>query len=576
MIADDFCKIHQNFLNFTLLQAIVCVDFSPHNGKVKKYFKQVKMKYSEIKPILTFDNSRRIFICKCRYEDRKIPYAAGFSFADPDEAFQFDNKKKMWYTPVPKVAFCLRDYADSLAKRELNRLFIKQTPFNGELLYNEDLILKEYQESAIRFALERNRSYLALDPGLGKTACALIVTFTLNRPFVYICPPSLKLNVEDEVHKWIDPLYTRLNYLIIPDSMLDRLETISMIKDFLYFNFNCILIVDEFHRYKNSEALRTLVMFGFEKGKTKNFNLTENFAGLVSTFDKIIVMSGTPMPNRPVELFPMLNKLAPDSIDFFDQHRYGVEYCNAKQTPFGWDYMGASNVKKLYEKITEKFMLRIKKKDVLKDLPPKIEELIFIGEDIKDKTITSMERQILKVHSPKDLLEDRIKKISGLNEDEELHLATYRRLLGLYKAKFALPFIRESLEDNAENFLIFGIHTDVIEYLYQNLKKYNPYVITGKTPRDKRVPIVKEFTKNKKSRLLIGNIQAAGLGLNIVKASRVIKVEYSWCDKDNEQATDRAHRIGQTQRVLDQYLVFKNSLDRAVLEVIFNKRRIEL
>ena len=529
------------------------------------------MKHSEKNITLTFDAIRKIFICKCKFEERQIPREANFSF-DNIEGYE----KKIWFTPVPKVALRLRKYADFFAEKELNRLYITQTPFTGTLLYNDDLQLNDYQTSAIRFSLERNRSYLALDPGLGKTACALVVAFTLNRPFVYICPPSLKLNVEDEVEKWIDTNYYNQPFLIIPDSMLDRVETITTIIQFKNNNPTSILIGDEFHRYKNPEALRTLMMFGFEKGQTRKFKITENFTGLVSFFEKIIVMSGTPMPNRPIELFPMLNKLSPDSIDFFDQHRFGVEYCNARETPFGWDYTGAGDVKKLYKKITDNFMLRIKKKNVLKDLPPKLEEMIFVGDRLTDKVISDMERQILKIYSPKDLVESQIKKIAGLGEEEELHIATYRRMLGLYKAKFALPYIKELLDDTNESFLIFAIHKDVVEYLQGQLYKYRPYVITGKTPRDKRVPIVKEFTTNKQSRLLIGNIDAAGLGLNIIKASRVLLLEFSWCDKANEQAIDRAYRLGQTQRVLSQYLVFRNSIDRSVLEVIFNKRRIEL
>lgn len=512
--------------------------------------------------ILTYDKNRQIFICKCKYNDREIPYRANFTYNNPDEAF--NPKNKIWWTQVTLIAYRLREYADGLAKKQLDSLFIKISPFDGTLNIIGSNNLYPHQINAIRFALERNRSYLALDAGLGKTACALITAYTLKYNFIYICPPCLVLNVQDEIEKWIGT--SRLANLVIPDSLLNRKKTIEEIKSFLVVFQNTILIVDESHRYKNADSIRSKMLLGFENKKG-------TYKGIVQYFDKIILLSGTPMPNRPIELFPILNRLSPDSIDFMSEYDYGHEYCNAKRTAFGYDYSGACNMKKLYNKITEKFMLRIRKKDVLKDLPPKIEEMVFIGEN-ESKEITDMNRSILKIYSPHDLIKQQITSKFQRYDGEEIHLATYRRVLGIYKAPFAIKFIKECLEDNDESYLIFAIHKEVISLLHQSLKDYNPYVITGSTPREKRVPLIKKFSNDKTSRLLIGNIMAAGIGLNIVKASRVIKVEFSWCDKDNEQATDRAHRIGQTNRVLDQYLVFKNSLDRRILEVIFNKRRI--
>jgi SWI/SNF-related matrix-associated actin-dependent regulator 1 of chromatin subfamily A len=269
----------------------------------------------------------------------------------------------------------------------------------------------------------------------------------------------------------------------------------------------------------------------------------------------------------------MISKLAPESIDFADEFEYGRKFCNGKKNAFGWDFSGASNMPELSNRIKEKFMLRVRKSDVLKELPPKIEELIFIADNAPG-VVESMERDILKHYSPADLAKGQIMQSIGKNEGEDLHISTYRKLLGLHKAPYAVEFIKECLEDNDESFIVFAIHTDVIAALREGLASYKPIVITGATPPAKRVPMVKEFQASSSRRLLRGNIQAAGIGLNATKASRVIYVEFSWCDKDNEQAADRAHRIGQVNRVLVQYLVFRNSLDRRVMEVIFRKRKI--
>jgi SWI/SNF-related matrix-associated actin-dependent regulator 1 of chromatin subfamily A len=416
---------------------------------------------------------------------------------------------------------------------------------------------------------------------LGKTAAALITAFTLDVPFVYICPPFLVLNVIDEIEKWQDTMIDRpynigvnnqvvtfQNVMIIADSVLDRLEILENIKMFARWNKNAILIVDEVHRFKNLKTRRTAMLFGFK-------NIKREFKGIVQWFmdRKIMVLSGTPMPNRPIELFPVLNKLAPDCIHFMDEYSFGCTYCDPKQTAFGWDFSGACDMKNLIKNMTEKFMLRIFKKDIDDKLPPKIEEMIFIGRNTPP-VIERMEREILKIYSPKDLIKKELTAKFKTYEGEEMHISTYRKQLGIFKLPEIVTAVMDLMDCTDEAFILFAVHKEVIARLMEGLSGFKPLRIDGTTPKNKRQLIVKEFQNNSKRRLLVGNIQAAGLGLNMTKANRILMAEWTWNDKTNEQATDRAHRIGQHKTVLVQYLVYKNSLDRKMLDVIFNKRKI--
>ena len=288
--------------------------------------------------ILSFNIETKFFILKDCKSDKEntIPLREGFSR---------DPKSKVWFTPNHKKANSLRAYADTSAIKEIDSKIIQVTPWENSLLYDSSkLKLKDYQEEAVRWILSRNRSYAALDAGLGKTPCAIVAANTVNAAYVYICPPFLCLNVKDEIEKWNDDVLdsprivdTTLwipnegrvaSVLIVPDSMLDRKEVLRSIKAFcLYWTRKgreVVLYADEAHRFKNPETTRTMMLFGFRKKKLI-------FSGIVSWFKRVTLLSGTPMPNRPIELYPMISKLAPESIDFADEFEYGRKFCNGKK-----------------------------------------------------------------------------------------------------------------------------------------------------------------------------------------------------------------------------------------------------
>lgn len=509
------------------------------------------------------------FICKCSFDNRLIPKGAGF---------RWDNNTKTWHTPDHGVAARLRPHCDESAKKEIDRILLQCEPWSGGIHHAKTETLMDFQKTATLFALSRNRAYLALDPGLGKTPIAASIAATLHKKsaigVVYICPPFLTRNTEYELKKWAPELFV-LKYkchdlaqtIIVADSILNREQTYFDIKKFVNYcrerKVPVVLFVDEAHRFKNPEAGRTKVLFGAPKTKKAKAK-----PGIVGWFDKVYYLSGTPMPNRPIELYPVLSQSAPETIDFMTKFDYAQKYCAAFKGEFGWNYSGASNVTELAGKVIGKFMLRMKKDDVLKELPPKTEEMVLIGDDLPPK-LTDVDSKILKVFSPEDLMAGQFSK-PGV----DLHISTYRKELGIHKAKEAGLYIQALLEDTDESFLVFAIHKDVISSLQTTLKKFNPIVITGDTDMKVRHEYVKEFQSNLSRRLFIGNIQAAGTGLTLTKASRVIFAEFSWVPADNEQAADRAHRIGQRDNVFVQYLVFKNSIDRQVIETVLRKKKV--
>ncbi len=493
---------------------------------------------------LIFDADKKRFNLHCGFLERDVAQRAGM-FWDADA--------RVWYTSYIKVAARLREYADTSTLKEINRHELTISPWTGRIPSPKGTKAKPFQVGAARFALSRNRSYIAADPGLGKTIIAILIANASGEFCLYVCPPFMVLTVQAEIAKWA--LYPE-RIAVLGDSALSAKGQAAFITEWVarfrkYGGGDLCLFIDEAHRYKGMNTVRTYTLF-------------DHVAAL---FDRVVYLSGTPMPNRPIELYPVLSFAAPEAIDYATHHEYGVKYCAAFEGREGWNYLGCSNFPELVKR-TKIFMLRIKKADVLPELPPKVEELVFVGDDLPPQ-LAAMDRAMLKKYSPEDLT----KKSFATKSGADPHLATYRRKLGLLKAGDAAHFIDYVLKDSEESILVFAIHSEVIERLEFALSRFNPLVIVGKTPSGKRKAIVDEFQNNPARRLVIGNLQAMGVGHTMTKATRVIRVEAAWSPGENDQAADRAHRIGQTQSVLVQDLVYKNSLDRRVLESNLNKRQ---
>ncbi len=453
------------------------------------------------------------------------------------------------YTTEFKVAARLRKYADESAKRKLSTVLIERKPWAGRIQWPDGLKPRDFQIPAVKFALERNRSYIGLPPGSGKGVIASLLANALapERPVVIVTPPGLVLTMQAELKKWRGD---RPDVLVVPDSKIHDPLVRNEISDFNALNDGC-LIADEAHRYKNGSARRTKALLGKR--------------GLYKEFSKIVGMSGSPMPNRPFELYPILSRLAPETIRFADRTSFGQRYCRGYIDKDGrWNFKGASHLSELRERVHGKFMLRLNKEDILKDLPPKTEELILLDARLPPK-IAKLEAKILRKHSPLDLMHEKL---------GSEHQSTYRKLLGELKVDPAISFLRDYLENNDEKIIVFAYHKTVVARLFEGLLKYQPLKIAGGMPAIEKHKTVRAFQTKKRHRLIVGNIDAMGLGFTLTAASTGFFVEYSWCPKVNEQAGDRMHRIGQNSIVNLYYMVFANSLDRVVLETDLRKRNV--
>lgn len=274
---------------------------------------------------------------------------------------------------------------------------------------------------------------------------------------------------------------------------------------------------------------------------------------------KKIMISGTPYETKTLQFYPCLHILNPKY--FNNEYKYKMRYCDPVKTYWGWKYEGLSNAKELHEVIST-FMIRRFKKDVLKDLPPKIRSVIPMKVSAADRKIYD------DIDSELELAITNKEK-NALNKIEALKQASFKA-----KLNSMLTWINDYLEIN-DKLVVFIWHQEACKILEEKFKG-ECVSITGDIPSKKRDAIKEKFQTDPNIKLFIGNIKSAGVGLTLTASRCVTFMEFGSTAPGMEQAEDRVHRIGQkADSVLAYYLIMENSIDEQIIEVM-NKRNKDL
>lgn len=481
--------------------------------------------------------------------------------------FTWCHHQKMWYTTMVGKVLGLLDYATDEVK-EFIEVLQKSKKLSASS--KSDIVIPvpsgcqyyPYQKAGIHYASLRRNTLIADEPGLGKTIQAIgFANLSKAHNILVICPASMKLTWKRELEKWYlgeknielakgrhFSLHEECNIHIINYDILQYVIRKPRFKKFLERGYD-LGIFDELHYCKNRTAKRTKAVFG-----------GLGVPSLISICKHNLGLTGTPILNRPVEIFPIVKGLCPDAISNMDYWKFAKRYCGLYLTDWGWDATGATNMEELQEKLRAHVMVRRLKKDVLKDLPKKRYQIIDLETDSKTEGLIKLEKNL------------DVKQILGgsVDFDNLGELATISKEMGLAKVKACAAHIKDVLE-SVDKLVIFAHHKAVVSELEEELSKYGVVTLTGSTKTDDRQRAVDTFQSCENTRVFIGNIKAAGIGITLTAASNVIFVESSWVPGEIAQASDRVHRIGQKNAVLVQFLVVRGSIDSMMLNSALTK-----
>lgn len=422
--------------------------------------------------------------------------------------------------------------------------------------------LYEYQKLGIEFFINSGgRALLADSPGVGKSAQALgyIVKNGFKRNLI-ICPASVKFSWENEIHKW-----TNLKSFII-DSKTD-------LKD-IPFDVQCVIInydiLKKFHNEFKKYKWDCLVADEVQLVKNPSAKRSKVIKSIASDIQHIIMLTGSPIINRPIEMFNMLNII--DSKEWNNYYSYATKYCAGRQGRWGFEAKGASNLEELNERIS-KYFLRRTKEEVLKELPAKnfINVPMTLSKEER-KQYDLVESDLIKYLKSykKEKTDKEIKK--SLQAEKLVKLNLLREINTMGK----IPIIKElinSIIDAGEKVLVFSSFNAPLKEMYYEYD--NSVLLLGETPVDERGDIVKDFQENPNTKIFFGGIKSAGVGITLTAASNVIICDQPWTPADLEQSINRAHRPGADYQSLNIYqIISKDSIDGFMIKMLNKKQEI--
>lgn len=527
------------------------------------------------------------WLTESSFEERHIPKSAGF---------RWDPAARTWWTDDINKARRLIDHADSELVDELKQADQDRrdalaasaaVSADVEIPAPAGLEYLPYQRAGIQFSLGKDAVLIGDEMGLGKTIQALgIANASKAKKILIVCPASLRLNWQREAEKWLveDLTIGLVNKGKCPadaDVLIINYDVLSKHRKTIDLYEWDLLIADEAHYAKNPKAARTKALVGHWNYKKKEWTKEPIKA------KRRVLLTGTPIVNRPIELWPLVSYLDPDEWDNF--FRYARRYANAHNNGFGWDFSGAANLEELQEKLRSTILIRRLKADVLADLPAKRRQVIEIPANGASSVVAaeqaawqSQEDRLSDLRSAVQLAkvaEDTSayrEAVEALREGARVafgEMAKVRHETARAKTSYVVDHVADAAD--GQQVIVFAHHLDVIDIIATGLRDRGLRVVTltGNDSMTARQSAVDSFQAGHAD-VFVGNLRAAGVGLTLTASSHVVFAELDWVPATLSQAEDRAHRIGQTESVLVQHLVIEGSLDATIAEQVVAKQRV--
>ena len=441
--------------------------------------------------------------------------------------------------------------------------------------------LREYQKNGFQWlqTLEKYNlgGILADDMGLGKTIQVIALLQKYNEetenalPSIVIAPSSLTLNWKNEVNKFAPTL----NTLVINGNLELRKEKIKNIKKYNLIITSYDLLKRDLELYEK-ENIVFKYSIADEAQYIKNSN-TQNAKALKSINSETkFALTGTPIENSLTELWSIFDYIMPEYLFKYKKFKQLYEIPIVKEND-------VDSMKKL-KMLIEPFILRRTKKEVLTELPEKT--ITILNNEMEDEQQKIYLSYLAK--AKQEAMQEI--EINGVEKSHIKILALLTRLRqicchpGLFledynqdssKLKQCIEIIKDGIEAG-HKILLFSGYTSMFEIIEKELLKedINYYKLTGKTNVSERVELVEDFNQNENVKVFLISLKAGGTGLNLTGADMVIHYDPWWNISAENQATDRAYRIGQKHNVQVYKLITKNSIEEKIYELQKKKSKL--
>ena len=421
--------------------------------------------------------------------------------------------------------------------------------------------LRDYQKYGykwLKYLTDNNLgACLADDMGLGKTLQAIALLSNLHeekkKKSMVIMPKSLIYNWENEIKKFAPKLKVGVYYGINRDfSSLKKVNVIlttygtirNDIENLLEQKFD-LLVLDESQNIKNINSQTTKAV-------------------LLLNAKKRIALSGTPIENNLLELYSLFRFLNPEM--FGSVQRFTNSYILPIQK-----YSDTSTIQELKKKIYP-FLLRRVKKEVLEDLPDKIEKLVYVDMNDEHRRFYEERRRyyysLLQKNTSSQGNFDKFFVLQAINELRHIvsspELETKKIISS--KKEVLIENVIEAIENN-HKVLVFVNYLSSIESICDSLKenKIKYLKMTGQT-KD-RQNLVDKFQNDSRYKVFVMTLKTGGVGLNLVSADTIFIYDPWWNTTVENQAIDRAYRLGQDKTVFAYKMIMRNTIEEKILKL---------
>jgi len=388
-----------------------------------------------------------------------------------------------------------------------------------------------------------------------------------------VCPSSVKINWEREIQyfqchdtsiidgkKWEPSRFTIINYDIlknfheIPDVKIKEEDICWENQHLVQSDFD-LVIIDEAHYLKDKDSIRGSIM--------KDLCVKHNIP-------KVWLLTGTPVANRPKDFYNLLALIGAPMVK--NWMFYVKRYCEARsfhkklkngKTKQIWITNGASNLDELAKK-TKNLLLRRMKTDI-SDMPDKIVTPIY-------HDMTKVQRKEYEGLWDEYLLERKRKKKKGDVDRDLVELILLRQYIAKITIKKTIEMVENVIEQD-QKVIVFTNFTDELMGLHEHFGSKS-VIHYGEMSDSQKQNSVDLFQSNPKKQVFIGNIKSAGVGITLTEGTIVIFNSFDWVPGNNEQAEDRAYRIGQTNHVNVYYQLFNDTISIRMWELLQRKKEV--